>query len=154
MSGPKARGTGVIDRQTLRQYEATKSGFVIGGVLTFHSTDGFAYDLTLDIFREQIAEGCTIVLNPHDLMYEMCALGLYDIGMEVGQRVYGDDWGFVYKRMNYWATKHWTVARDTTCSAGQLFDQDEVWGLMLVSMREELRAQLKKYHEASKGLAR
>ena len=140
MSGPKARGTGVIDRQTLRQYEATPSGFVIGGVLAFHSTDGFPYDLTLDIFREQIAEGCTIVLNPYDLMYEMCALGLYDIGMEVGQKMYGDDWAFVCKRMTLWGAKHWTLSKGA-------------WDDMLVSMREELRAQLKKYHEASKGLA-
>jgi hypothetical protein len=154
MSGPKARGTGVIERQTLRQYEAIAyddgtCGFVIGGVLAFHSTDGFPYDLTLDIFREKIEEGTNIQLQPYDLMYEMCALGLYDIGMEIGEKMYDEEWSFVYKRMNYWAAKHWTIARNT---AGQPFDHDEVWGLMLVSMREELRAQLKRWQAIKKEL--
>jgi hypothetical protein len=144
MSGPKARGTGVIERQTFRQYEAISidgvhGGFVVGGILAFHSTDGFPYDLTLDIFREKIEEGNIIVLNPHDLMYEMCALGLYELGAEIGQRMYKDEWPAVYKRMHFWAAKHWSNARDENKN----FDHDEIWGLMLVQMREELRAQLK-----------
>lgn len=152
MTGPKARGTGVIERQTFRRYELTPEGHaVVGGLLAFHSTDGFPYDLTLDIFRERIAEGQVIRLQPYDLMYEMCALGLYDIGEEIGEKMYGDEWPEVYSRMKLWGAYHWTVAKKTCTSAGKPFDHDEVWSLMLVSMREELRTYLKRWKDKGKA---
>lgn len=137
MTRPKPRGTGVIERQTLRAYDYG----VYGGILAFHTTDGFPYDITLDIFREKVEEGLDISLQPLDLMYEMCALGLYDMGEEVGQRFYGDEWPEVYTKMKYWAATHWTLSK------GENKHPDEIWSDMLLSMREELRSSLKKFKQ-------
>jgi hypothetical protein len=153
MAGPMARGSGVIDRQTFRIYEKTANGSaVVGGVLALHSTNGFPYDLTLDIFREYIEEGRTIVLQPYDLIYEMCALCLYDQGEEIGQAIYKEAWPEVYEKAKFWGAYHWTVAKNTTTAAGKPFDSELVWGMMLISMREELRGYLKTWKTRGKEL--
>ena len=130
----KHTSAGLILGKTIRCYERKPEyGIVLGGVLSLHSTKGFPVDLTLDIFKESLKENnFRILINPYDLMYEICSMHLYDLGEEVGKRWYKEDWSTVYTKMTTWAAKHFTLYK-TQADSG-----DEEWSLMLDSMRAEL----------------
>jgi hypothetical protein len=116
-------------RSCIRVYEQTEGAIVVGGLIAFYETHGMPPEITIATLQDR----GQVLLQPYDLMYEMCKTGRYDLGEVCGLQVYKKDWPAVYSRSRVWAATHHSRAG--------------YWSTMLSSMETELSGLIKKYED-------